>query len=216
LGFPSGERTVSAQPPGAEPFHPDSRRPQPPSLGALTGVFFRIGNTTFGGGIPTIAALQRELVERTGWLSAEDYGLAFALARITPGTNIIAFCTAVGAQILGLPGALAGALAETAPSALLAVLITQGYESWRSNAIVMAAIGGTVAAVAGMMWASVWSLIKPYVNHRANILRVIVFTGGAFLAISRLDLSPLPIIGIATLLGFLWKDSSPAKENGTK
>ena len=40
-----------------------------PTLRQLTGVFFRIGNTTFGGGLPTIAALQRELVEQHEWLS---------------------------------------------------------------------------------------------------------------------------------------------------
>ncbi len=72
-----------------------------PTLRKLTGIFLRIGNTTFGGGLPTIAALQRELVEQRAWLSQEDYALAFSLARVTPGTNVIAFCTAVGAQILG-------------------------------------------------------------------------------------------------------------------
>src|SRR4051812_48077548 len=81
------------------------------SLRELTAIYFRIGNTTFGGGVPTIAALQRELVDRKGWLSHEEYGLAFALARVTPGTNILAFVAATGAQILGLAGAMAGMLA---------------------------------------------------------------------------------------------------------
>ena len=84
-----------------------------PTLRKLTGVFLRIGNTTFGGGLPTMAALQRELVEQHDWLSPEDYALAFSLARVTPGTNVIAFCAATGARIMGLRGALAGALAET-------------------------------------------------------------------------------------------------------
>ncbi len=112
-----------------------------PTLRKLTGVFLRIGNTTFGGGLPTIAALQRELVEQHVWLSPEDYALAFSLARITPGTNVIAFCAAAGARIMGVRGALAGVLAETAPSAVLAVLMTQGYETWRTNAWVMAGVG---------------------------------------------------------------------------
>ena len=95
-----------------------------PRLRDLTAVFLKTGNTTFGGGIPTIAALQREMVDRRGWLSREDYGLAFALARITPGTNVIAFCAGVGSRIKGLPGVMAGAFSETGPSAALAVLIT--------------------------------------------------------------------------------------------
>lgn len=126
-----------------------------PTLAQLTKAFLRVGNSTFGGGTPTIAALQREFVEREKWLSPEDYALAFSLARVTPGTSVIAFCAAAGARMLGFPGALAGALAETLPSAVLAVLMTQGYETWRSNAWVMAGVGGTIAAVAGMMCSSV-------------------------------------------------------------
>src|SRR5581483_6974984 len=69
------------------------------TLARLTAVFFRIGNTTFGGGDPTMAALRRELVERKEWLTDEDYATAFALARVTPGTNVVAFCAAAGAKI---------------------------------------------------------------------------------------------------------------------
>lgn len=177
-----------------------------PTLRQLTGIFLRIGNTTFGGGIPTIAALQREFVERRGWLSAEDFGLAFALARITPGTNVIAFCAAAGSRILGFRGALAGALSETAPSALLAILITQGYETWRTDPLVMAAMEGTVAAVVGLMWSSVWSLIRPYSKTMAEALRSTVFSGGAFLAIWRFGVTPLPIIAFAAFAGFLWQE----------
>mgnify|MGYP003344987238 CR=1 FL=1 len=133
---------------------PDSIQPTPPTLGALAAAYLRIGNTTFGGGIPTIAALQRELVHRKKWLSAEDYGLAFALARVTPGTNILAFVAATGSQILGFAGALAGALAVTVPSAILTIMITVGYEKWSGNPVVLAGIEGTVAAVSGMMMRS--------------------------------------------------------------
>jgi len=176
-----------------------------PDLPELTSVVFKIGNTTFGGGIPTIAALQRELVDRRGWLTSEDYGLAFALARITPGTTVIAFCAAAGWCIKGIAGAIAGTLAETAPSALLAVLITVGYESWRTHPLAMGAISGIIAAVAAMMWASVWSLVRPYCGGVRPAVRVAVFTGGAVLAFSRLGLTPLPIIGIAAVGGWLWK-----------
>jgi hypothetical protein len=67
-----------------------------PSLGRLTRAFVRIGNTTFGGGDTTMAALQREFIDRRGWITQEDYAVAFSLARITPGTNVVAFCAAVG------------------------------------------------------------------------------------------------------------------------
>lgn len=177
-----------------------------PTLRNLTGVFFRIGNTTFGGGTPTIAALQRELVEQRAWLSPEDCALAFSLARVTPGTNVIAFCAAAGARVLGLRGALAGVLAETAPSAVLAVLMTQGYETWRTNTWVMAGVGGTIAAVAAMMWSSIWYLVRPHFKNHASAVRALVIAVGAFAAVWKFGLGPLPVIGIAVIVGLLWKE----------
>jgi chromate transporter len=185
---------------------PSPPSPEPPSLATLTGIFLRIGNTTFGGGLPTIAALQRELVDRRRWLSQEDYALAFSLARVTPGTNVIAFCAAAGGQILGIAGALAGVLSETVPSAVLAVLMTQGYESWRTNVWVMAGISGTIAAVAGMMWASIYSLVEPHFHGLKSAFRGTVITLAAFLAISKFGLGPLTIIFLAGIVGLLWPE----------
>jgi chromate transporter len=157
-----------------------------------------------------MAALQREFVEREKWLSPEDYALAFSLARVTPGTNIIAFCAATGAQILGMWGALAGVFSETLPSAALAVLMTQGYESWRSNPVVMAGVAATIAAVVGMMWSAVWGLVAPHWGGMQRSIRTVAITGGAFLAFWKLGMSPLPIIGIAALVGVLWRE--PARQ----
>jgi chromate transporter len=169
-----------------------------PSLASLTGVYLRIGNTTFGGGDPTMALLQRELIGRQ-WITRDDFALAYSLARITPGTNVLAFCAATGARVLGLMGAIAAVLAVTAPSAVLVVLLTRGFETWRAHPLAMVAIGGTVAAVAGMMWASVWILIRPYLGARA-----LLFAGGAFLAAWKYHVTPVPIILTAALAGYLW------------
>jgi chromate transporter len=179
---------------------------QPPSVRKLTEIFFRIGNTTFGGGYVTIGMLGRELVDTRRWISSEKFELAFALARVTPGTNLIAFCAAIGAIICGVAGAAGAVIALTAPSSALAVLILQGFEKWQENRFAMAAIAGTVAAVAGMMWSTIWTILRPHVGGLVRNLQVVAITGGAFLASWKFHLTPLPIIAAGTLAGFLWKD----------
>jgi chromate transporter len=174
-----------------------------------------------------MAALQREFVERYQWLSREDYGLAFALARVTPGTNVMAFCAATGWQILGWAGAVAGALSTTLPSAVIAVIITVGYENWRTNPLALAAINGTVAAVAGMMLATVYSLVKPNMlgmrgaglpGSKAPSLslvrsvRALTISGGAFVALWKFRLSPLQIIALVAVVGLLWQDPADREE----
>jgi len=183
-----------------------------PSVKKLTEIFFRVGNTTFGGGYVTIGMLGRELVDMRRWISAEKFDLAFALARVTPGTNLIAFCAAIGALICGVAGAIGAVLALTAPSSALAVMIMYGFERWQGNRIAMAAIGGTVAAVAGMMWATIWVILKPQVGRitargMMRNLQVVLIAGGGFVASRTFGVTPLPIILAGTLIGFLWKDA---------
>ena len=70
-----------------------------------------------------MAALQSELVARRHWLDEEQYGLIYGLARVTPGTNLLAFSAAAAWKILGWVGAVAAVLAMTAPSAAIVVLL---------------------------------------------------------------------------------------------
>jgi chromate transporter len=166
----------------------------------------RIGNTTFGGGYVTMAALGREMVDLRGWITAEDYALAYALAGVTPGTNVIAFCAAVGWQVLRWMGAVVGVFTLTVPTAVLAVLILQGFESGASHPLVAGALAGTVAAVSGMMWSTVWLLVKRYVGGWNRNTRAAAITLGAFLASWRFGVTPVPVLAVAAVAGLLWRD----------
>ena len=70
------------------------------SLKRLTWIFLRVGNLTFGGGDPTMAALQSALVHARRWLDEEEYGLIYGLARITPGTNLLAFSAGAAPNVV--------------------------------------------------------------------------------------------------------------------
>jgi chromate transporter len=177
------------------------------SLSKLTNIFLRVGNTTFGGGYVTMAVLGRELVDLRGWITKEDYNLAFALARITPGTNVIAFCAAAGWLVLGIAGATAAVFASSAPSAAFSVLILQGIESGSSHPLIMGALAGTVAAVSGTMWSIVLWLTRPFLKGGVlRILRTVLITGGSFLASWKFGITPVPILAAATLISVLWRD----------
>jgi chromate transporter len=179
-----------------------------PSLREILNAFFRISNTTFGGGFITMVILGREFVEKRGWLRPSQYDVAFSLSRVTPGTNMIAFCVATGYQLRGWYGAFLAVVAAILPSALIAVLLMQGFESWNTNPWLAAALEATVAAVAGMMWAVVWMLARPHSGGLMRNVRALVILGGAFTA-AWFGVTPLPIIGAAVIVGYLWKDPTP-------
>jgi chromate transporter len=174
------------------------------SLKSLTWIFLRVGNLTFGGGDPTMAALQSELVGSRHWLSAEQYTLIYALARITPGTNVAAFSAAAGWRILGWVAAALAVLAMTVPSSIVVILLTRGYQASSSNPLAMAAIGGTLAAAIGMMATGAWQLLAPRIRNGDRLRAVILFLASLFASL-RFSMSPIQILGLAALVGVIWR-----------
>jgi chromate transporter len=67
-----------------------------PPLRSLAAVFLQHGNMTFGGGSATITTLHREIVAKRAWVTQPQFDLSYALSRLTPGTNLLAFSTAIG------------------------------------------------------------------------------------------------------------------------
>ena len=151
-----------------------------------------------------MTVLGRELVKRQQWIAEADYELAFAVARVTPGTSIIAFCAATGWLVLGWLGAFAAVLALTVPTAVLAVLILKALDSGPSHPLMLSVLNAAVAAVAGMMGAIVIVIVRPFSKSLVPVLRTIVIGGGAFLASWKFNVNPLPILAAATLASLVW------------
>lgn len=173
------------------------------TLRALTALFLRVGNLTFGGGDAITALLQRELVHRRGWLTLDQYGLAQSLAKITPGTGILAFCAAAAWMLRRWAGALAAVLAVSVPSAALAVLLTWAFTSLGGSARALAVLAAILASAVGMMWAAAWLLVRAEIG-RATWARTAVLVGGAFVALAWWSVSPIQILAAAAVLGALW------------
>ncbi|MDQ6760309.1 MAG: chromate transporter [Acidobacteriota bacterium] len=171
-----------------------------PGLLQLASLFLRVGNTTVGGGDPTIAALQRELTGR-GWLDRDQFAIAYGLSRLTPGTNMLAFCAAAGWYVLGTAGALAGVLAVTIPSSVLVVWLTGICELSNRLPWLHAMIEATIAAALGIMLAAVLSLVRGQIS-KEDWMQPALVAASAF-ALRQLGLSPVVVIGLAALCGIL-------------
>ena len=169
---------------------------------SLAWLYTRIGNTTFGGGDPTMAALQKQLFERE-WVEREQYGLVYALARATPGTNILAFCAGTGWLVLGGLGAVIAVVGASLPSSVIVMLLTAGYVAWSHNPWVTSAIGGMLAAATGLMGVAAFGLLKPHLR-RSRRLRAAVIFGVSLVLALRFNLTPIQVLGLAALAGACW------------
>lgn len=180
-----------------------------PRLLDVVRVYAKAGNTTFGGGDPTVAALQRELCEQKHWLTEEEFAIAFSVGRVVPGTNVLAFVAASAYQIHGWLAAVLAVVAASAPSAVIAVWLLVALDAANRNVYAKAAAGAILASVVGMMAASAWQLMKPAFT-RTKWLRVILFSGGALVLREVVQLSPLQVLVLAAVIGAFWRDGDAA------
>ncbi len=181
-----------------------------PSLPEVASVFARYANTTFGGGSATIAVLREQLVAKRSWLREQEFELDYALSRLTPGTNLLAFCTAAGWTRRRWLGAIVALLASSLPCSLLVVLVTAFYEQLQGSSWFQAALGGALAAAVAIMGSTAWVFAAPHVKA-APLKAALIVPMTIGLAVG-LGLSPVTILLISAAIGIAW----PAPKSKTE
>ena len=157
----------------------DALIPCRPSLAQIANVFGRYGNFTLGGGSATTATIHRQIVTRLHWVADHQFSLCFALGRLTPGTNVLSFCTGIGWLLRGWSGALVALLAASIPCALIVVIVTAVFREWQTNPVAQTAIHGAVAAAVAITAKTSWTIAGPIYKGGAR-LRVLLIGAGAF------------------------------------
>src|ERR1700676_3789413 len=163
----------------------------------MARLYFRVGTTAFGGGDPTIAILQREFCRRD-WLRPDQFAIEFGLARLTPGTNIVAFCAATGWYLMGMLGAITAVLGLTITSSILVIWLTRAWELVVNYPLARAVISAMVAAAVGTMIGAAVMLVRRQCTKRTWLSPVLI-AAGAFVLFRVAGLSPLQVIAIAAV-----------------
>ncbi len=176
-----------------------------PTLAELAKAFIRYGNLTFGGGSATIATLHGEIVERRRWLDEHPFQFSYALSRLTPGTNLLAFDAAIGWLLRGWRGAFVALIAGSVPAAVIATGLTAVFEHWSRNQVVQVGLRGALAAAVAVMLITGVTLIRPHWKS-ASILKMFIFVGGAFLLAQVFALAPLRVLLVAAVTGYFWPE----------
>ena len=171
-----------------------------PGLGRMAWVFVRYGNFTLGGGSATAAILRRALVEKRHWLTDEQFTLCFALGRITPGTNLLAFCAGSGWALRGMRGAITSLLAASIPCSIFVIALTALFSYWRDNHLAQEAIQGAIAAAVAITVKTCWTIAKPHFKGQGR-LRVVLVSAAAFLLYVVAGIPAIEVLLLAGVVG---------------
>ncbi len=177
-------------------------RSSDPGLPQIASFFGRYANLTLGGGSATSAVMHSEIVGKRRWINDDQFGLSFALGRITPGTNLLACCTAIGWILRGFSGAIVALLASSIPCAIMVVILTALFARWQENSFAQAAIQGAVAAAVGITVKTCWTIAHPYFKSGARV-RVVTIAVAAFMLHVVGGLPAISVLLIAAVVGFI-------------
>ncbi len=157
--------------------------------------FFKIGAFTFGGGWAMISIIEREIVDKYGWIKREEFLDLLAVSQALPGVLAVNISVAVGDKLRGRRGSVCAALGTILPSFLiiLAIAVFLTPEAIKNNETLSAIFKGIRPAVVALIVAPVLSSAKvSHLNWKTGTVAAIV----ALLVWSKLPVVSNPIIYI--------------------
>ncbi len=129
------------------------------SLWQIFLVFGKIGAFTIGGGIPMIAAIKSELVQR-GWLGDEDFVDIITLAQTAPGLFAVNISILTGHRLRGTKGSVVATIASCLPPFLIILLVAMFFTNFKDNPYVIKAFKGIRPVVVALIGVPMIDMLK--------------------------------------------------------
>ena len=133
---------------------------QPPSLRDLFRTFLYIGLVSFGGPAAQIALLQRETVERHGWIDDAGFLRGLSFCMLLPGPEAMQLATYIGWRARGVAGGLISGGLFVLPGAFVIAALSALYIGFGTEPQVQTAFIGIKAAVLAIVIAALARLAQ--------------------------------------------------------
>ncbi len=172
--------------------------------------FLKIGAFTFGGGYAMIPLIEREVIDRRGWVARPEFLDLLTLAQSVPGPISLNTAVFVGYRLRGVRGAVAALAGTILPSFAIILLIALFFTDVRQNPVVDAAFKGMRPAVVALIIGPVISLARGL--HPA----LYAVIAAAALAIWGWGLSPIYVLAGAAAVGIVRELAMVKKKGGVR
>ena len=178
----------------------------------LFWTYLKIGTFTIGGGYVMLSMIEREIVERNGWIDREEFLNMIALAQAAPGLIAVNSAIFIGWRIGGWRGVIATVFGAVLPSFLIILAIAMVFQDYKDLPAVEAIFKGVRPAVVALIAAPLYKMARSAKITWATAFIPIV---GALL-IWLGGLSPIWIILVTALATLLFTYLKEKKNQTTK
>jgi len=131
----------------------------------LAGYFLRLGTLGFGGPIALAAYMQRDLVERRGWFTQEEYLQGLAVSQTLPGPLAAQLAMWLGYVRRGFWGAVAAAIPFILPPFVIVSIVASLYVAFRGTTLIQALFYGIGPTVIALILRGAWKLLGVTVKN---------------------------------------------------
>lgn len=126
----------------------------------LFWTYLKIGTFTLGGGYAMLPLIQREVVDRKGWIDEEEFLNMIALAQAAPGLIAVNSAIFIGWRVGGWKGVCGAVLGAVLPSFCIILAIAMVFSEWKELPAVEAAFKGIRPAVVALIAAPLVKMAK--------------------------------------------------------
>ncbi len=169
------------------------------TLPKLAAYFIKLGFIGFGGPPAHIAMMRADLVDRLGWVSAEDFSNDLAVANLLPGPTSTEMAIYLGYRLGGVAGAMTAGACFILPAFFIVLTLSVIYVSLGNLAVVEDLLYGIKPVALALIIAGTVQLGRPVLRGRREWL--LFFAMIVAVAFSRLDVLLLfAMSGLALLI----------------
>ena len=135
---------------------------------SLFWTYLKIGTFTLGGGYAMLPLIQREVVDRKGWIDEQEFLNMIALAQAAPGLIAVNSAIFIGWRVGGWRGVCGAVLGAVLPSFLIILAIAMVFQDWKELPAVEAAFKGIRPAVVALIAAPLFKMGKSALKDKGQ------------------------------------------------
>jgi chromate transporter len=162
-------------------------------FGRIVRYFLHLGALGFGGPIALAGYMQRDLVERRGWYTEQEYLQGLALAQTMPGPLAAQLAMWLGYIRRGWLGALLVSIVFVGPAFLFVLAVAVAYAHYQGLSFVHKLFYGIGPAAIAIITLAAIKLART-TNKRDPILWAIAVILGVITALAGAEIAPLFIV----------------------